>query len=339
MSSRHKIDLSMRFNRNARLPPSRKIETSNLDPVPASSPATTRIERETYIASPALEEVVNLAIALGRPLLLQGDPGCGKTRLAHAVAYALGLPLEESYIKSTSRAQDLLYTYDAVRRLHDAQLPRESTARHAERGAAAAASHGANPIADYIRFGPLGRAIVRARYGRRSVVLIDEVDKADLDFPNDLLRELDRLEFEVAEAPEMSFSAPPDKPELRPIIIVTHNEEKALPTAFLRRCIFHYVEFPQAELDAIMARHSIEDASLRSKAIEVVTRLRERDLLKKPGLSELLDWVGYLQASDIDAAELDKGLVAAQALLKNVSDLKVARETFGAVQPAKGSHA
>ncbi|WP_083745467.1 MoxR family ATPase [Variovorax sp. KK3] len=321
MSSRHQIDLSQRFNRRARLPATRRIEATGSDSVPASRPPKAEVQREAYLASPALEEVVNLAIALGRPLLLQGDPGCGKTRLAHAVAYALGLPIEESYIKSTSKAQDLLYTYDAVRRLHDVQLPtgKGGTPR-------------ANTVADYIRFGPLGRAIVRASHGRRSVVLIDEVDKADLDFPNDLLRELDRLEFEVAESPDIAFKVPPDQPALRPIIIVTHNEEKALPTAFLRRCIFHYVEFPKDELDAILAQHSITDAALRSKAIEVVTRLRQRDLLKKPGLSELLDWVGYLQANKTPPAALDR-LPAVQALIKNVADLKPAQEAFASATP------
>ena len=321
MSSRHQIDLSLRFDRKARLPASRKIESTATDEVPPSRPAKVEVQREAYLASPALEEVVNLAIALGRPLLLQGDPGCGKTRLAHAVAYALGLPLEESYIKSTSKAQDLLYTYDAVRRLHDAQLPpAEGEPRRP------------NTVAQYIRFGPLGRAIIRASHGRRSVVLIDEVDKADLDFPNDLLRELDRLEFDVAEAPEIAYRVPPDQPALRPIIIVTHNEEKALPTAFLRRCIFHYVKFPADELEAILAQHSIDDAELRRKAIEVVNKLRERELLKKPGLSELLDWVGYLQARKTRPAELDR-LPAVQALIKHVADLEKAHAAFPSSMP------
>lgn len=330
MSSRHQIDLSVRFDRTIVQPPTRKIEIADTQPVPAKRPPMAEVASEIYTASAALEEVVNLAIALGRPLLLQGDPGCGKTRLAHAVAYALGLPIEESYIKSTSRAQDLLYTYDAVRRLHDAQLPQARTP--------GADAQGPKPIGDYIRFGPLGRAIIRAGHGRRSVVLIDEVDKADLDFPNDLLRELDRLEFSVAEAPEMSFQAPLDKPELRPIIIVTHNEEKALPTAFLRRCIFHYVEFPQTELDAIMAQHEIDDERLRSTAIEVITRLRERDLIKKPGLSELLDWVGYLQKTNVDPVEAED-LPAAQALIKSVADLKPAQEAFEEARTALGGHA
>ena len=323
MTSRHQIDLSLHFDRLAELPPTRRIEIDEQDPVPPTRPKKATVERETYLATKALQEVVNLAIALGRPLLLQGDPGCGKTRLAHAIAYAFGLPLAECYIKSTSKAQDLLYGYDAVSRLYDAQLPKAGAARPAARR-----------IENYIRFGPLGRAIVRAGHGRRSVVLIDEIDKADLDFPNDLLRELDRLEFEVAEAPTMRYRVPPGRPDLRPIIVVTHNEEKALPTAFLRRCVFHYVEFPQAELDAILSQHRIADAALRGKAIEVVTRLRARNLLKKPGLSELLDWVGYLQATGVDAESLGDELPAAQALMKTVPDLKQAHEEFAGSEGA-----
>src|SRR5262249_17797726 len=160
------------------------------DPEPDGPVPTVKVEREPYRASGELEDAVNLAIALGRPLLLQGDPGAGKTRLAHALAYALRLPLEGAYVKSTSRGQDLLYTFDAVRRLYDAQLPGD--ARHDTR--------------DYLRLGPLGRAIARGQHGRRSVLLIDEIDKADLDFPNDLLRELDQLTFEVPEVDGLRYA-------------------------------------------------------------------------------------------------------------------------------------
>jgi MoxR-like ATPase len=308
MRSRHSIDTSTKFTPAPARKDTRRIEVAAVDPVPPAKPPTEVVRREVYLANPAITDAVNLAIALGRPLLLQGDPGCGKTRLAYAVAYSLGLPIEECYIKSTTRAQDLLYGYDAVNRLYDAQL-----------GAQAPKDKGGRPRSEdprnYIRLGPLGRAIVRATHGRRSVVLIDEIDKADLDFPNDLLRELDRLEFEIPESGDR-FVVPDDRPDLRPIIFVTHNEEKALPTAFLRRCIFHFVEFPgKGEVDQILGAHRIEDPELRRIAIAVVEELRSQDLVKKPGLAELLDWAGYLQAAKISPKTLRSRLTADAAEL------------------------
>ena len=310
MRTRHEVDTSLRFDRLESQPETRNIEEPGLDPVPESSPPTRSIAREPYLASGGLQDAVNLAIALGRPLLLQGDPGAGKTRLAYAVAFALGLPLEEAYIKSTSRAQDLLYTYDAVQRLYDAQFPAGEKQQESVRN-----------IRDYIRMGPLGRAIARAEYGRRSIVLIDEIDKADIDFPNDLLRELDQLVFDVPEVPGLRFMVSDDRPDLRPIVFVTNNEEKTLPAAFLRRCIFHYVEFPDDSktLNGILALHGIENLQLRDEAIDVLLRLRKLDLSKKPGLSELLDWAGYLQATGTPAGELAR-LPHSGALLKQRSD-------------------
>jgi MoxR-like ATPase len=341
MGSRHEIDTSLRFDRNAKLSDNKKIEVPDTDPVPRSAPPTVLVAREIYRASTSLEEAVNLAIALGRPLLLQGDPGSGKTRLAHAIAFAFGFPLEECYIKSTTKAQDLLYSYDAVTRLYDAQLAGRGLAVDAKtakfKGKAAANAESVTPdIRRYIRFGPLGRAIIRASYGRRSVVLIDEIDKADIDFPNDLLRELDRLEFEVAESPDLRFGVAAGRPDLRPIIVITHNEEKALPTAFLRRCVFHFVEFPRdpLDLDAILGAHAIRDPKLRDLAVNVVNRLRSRSLLKKPGLSELLDWAGYLQATGVKPDDID-GLPAAEALLKSVQDLKQGEEEFSSTASAE----
>jgi MoxR-like ATPase len=315
--SKRSIDTSTSFSTIAykSLPNSRDIETLEVT-VSQKDPTQKRItiEKEPYLPDDKLVEAVNLAIALGRPLLLQGEPGCGKTRLAYAVAYALGLPLEVSYIKSTSRAQDLLYTYDAVNRLYDAQLGAEGQR--------------SRDIGNYIQLGSLGRAIARAQYGRRSVVLIDEIDKADLDFPNDLLWEMDRLEFRVTEAPDIYYTVG-DNPALRPIVFVTHNEEKALPTAFLRRCIFHYVEFPQTEelLQQVLATHEISNQELSEKAIEVLLKLRKLDLSKPSGLSELLDWVGYLEAVKTSPEELEK-LPYLGALLKQESDRQRAMEAF-----------
>ncbi|NMG21233.1 AAA family ATPase [Brasilonema bromeliae] len=312
--SKRSVDTSTKYSTIAyeSLPDSLEVEDSEVDPVSEKDPPKKKIYKEPYLPDKKLAEAVDLAIALGRPLLLQGEPGCGKTRLAYAVAYALGLPLEVSYIKSTSRAQDLLYTYDAVNRLYDAQL-----------GADGPCKNGiplSRDIGNYIRLGPLGRAIARAQYERRSVVLIDEIDKADLDFPNDLLWELDRLEFRVTEAPDIYYAVG-DNPALRPIVFVTHNEEKALPTAFLRRCIFHYVEFPQTEelLQQVLATHEISNQQLSEKAIKVLLKLRGLDLSKRPGLSELLDWVGYLEAVKTPVEELDK-LPYLGTLLKQESD-------------------
>ncbi|HUN32167.1 MAG TPA: MoxR family ATPase [Trebonia sp.] len=324
MPSRHQVDLSTRFTAGAPQPPTRQVEQAGGDlgrwdgPLP-----TVTVEREPYIAGPELQDAVNLAIALGRPLLLQGDPGVGKSRLAHAVAYALGLPLEEAYVKSTSHAQDLLYTYDAVARLYDAQLP------------------GDRKVAvDYIRLGPLGRAIARAQHGRRSVVLIDEIDKADIDFPNDLLHELDQLRFAIPEAGGgAGFAVPGDRPDLRPIVIVTNNEEKALPAAFLRRCVFHYIEFPtQAEqLSEILAAHEVGDPVLREEAIAILRQLRGMDLAKKPGLSELLDWVSYRQAVGGKPADENGDIPHLGALLKRRDDQRRAREQRGSSTERIGS--
>jgi MoxR-like ATPase len=270
------------------------------------------IPKELYMPDSKLKEAVDLAIALGRPLLLQGEPGGGKTRLAYAVAYALGLPLEANYIKSTSRAQDLLYSYDAINRLYDVQMNDERS----------------KEIKNYIQLAPLGRAIARAQHGRRSVVLIDEIDKADLDFPNDLLWELDRLEFLVNEVPGLKYAVG-DAPSLRPIVFVTHNEEKALPAAFLRRCIFHYIEFPTTvdRLQEVLETQQISNMELRSKAIEIIFKLRDLGLSKNPGLSELLDWVGYLDAVKMPVENLDK-LPKIGTLLKRENDRIRAMKDF-----------
>lgn len=314
---RHRLDTKTVFSMKDYEASSEKvIEKPELEPVPEKLTKADQatVCREPYHANDSLIEVVNLAISLGRPLLLQGDPGCGKTRLAYVIAFALGLPQEEFYIKSTSRAQDLLYSYDAVNRLYDAQIG-EAKSKN---------------IKKYIQLGPLGRAIARAQYGRRSVVLLDEIDKADLDFPNDLLWELDRLEFRVNEARDIHYAIG-DHPELRPIIVITHNEEKPLPPAFLRRCIFHYLEFPKNEDDLlrILRLHEIENEKLSQKAVGVLQRLRDPhfNLAKKPGLSELIDWVKYLELQDMPPEQLDN-LPFLNALLKQRGDQEYAHKHF-----------
>jgi MoxR-like ATPase len=339
--TRHRIDASTSFSGidYQSLQETREIEDSNVDPIAKENPPKRTVPREPYLADEKLMQAVDLAIALGRPLLLQGEPGCGKTQLAYAVSYALGLPLEVSPVKSTSRAQDLLYTYDAINRLYDAQLG----------GHGPKAEGGDTPrvkaVREYISLGPLGRAIARATYGRRSVVLIDEIDKADLDFPNDLLWELDRLAFTVPEAPDMSYEIG-DDPSLRPIVLVTHNEEKALPAAFLRRCVFHYVGFPEDEeqLHKIIKLHQTADPNLNAKeekplltnrASEVLMRIRELDLHKKPGLSELLDWVGYLRYKDVDPEALDE-IPHSGALLKHESDRQHVLKELASQRPSRG---
>jgi MoxR-like ATPase len=317
---KRKIDNSIAFSKidYAEQPPTKEIE----DPNVVGDFKRKEVDKEPYLFDDKLKQAIDLAIALGRPLLLEGEPGCGKTSLVYAVAYALGLPLEINYIKSTSRAKDLLYTYDAVNRIYDAQIHDEKS----------------KEIVKYIKFAPLGRAIVRAGLekgqGRRSVVLIDEIDKADLDFPNDLLWELDRMEFQIDEIPGHTYSVG-DNPHLRPIVIVTNNGEKTLPAAFLRRCIFHYVKFPEnnAQLEEVLKVHEFQNVELSKKAIDIVLELRELDLNKKPGLSELVDWVGYLEAVDMPIEQLEhKQPPHIGALLKHNGDITRAESHFGRSQ-------
>jgi MoxR-like ATPase len=258
-----------------------------------------------YIATDDLKLAVNAAVVLQRPLLIKGEPGTGKTMLAEEVAAALGKPLIQWHIKSTTKAQQGLYEYDAVSRLRDSQLGDEKVKN----------------IANYIHQGMLWKAFAAEE---QVVLLIDEIDKADIEFPNDLLRELDRMEFYVYETRQTV------KAIHRPIIIITSNNEKELPDAFLRRCFFHYIRFPDRDtMQQIVEVHypGLKKALLK-EAMEVFFDIREMPgLKKKPSTSELLDWIKLLVAEDIPPEALKTGEAGKMipplygALLKNEQDV------------------
>ena len=247
---------------------------------------------------------VNAAITLERPLLVKGEPGTGKTELARQVAASLGLPMIEWNVKSTTRAQQGLYEYDAVSRLRDSQLGDERV----------------HDVSNYIRKGKLWQAF---EAGERVVLLIDEVDKADIEFPNDLLQELDRMEFHVYETGQTVKAA------VRPIVIITSNNEKELPDAFLRRCFFHYIRFPEPEVlrRIVEVHHPGIKPALLTAALTQFYELREQPgLKKKPSTSEVIDWLKLLLAEDLTAEDLkrDGGDALPKlhgALLKNEQDV------------------
>ncbi|MHA7866404.1 MAG: AAA family ATPase [Salipiger thiooxidans] len=259
---------------------------------------------DTYVATDDLTMAVNAAITLERPLLVKGEPGTGKTELARQVAEALGLPMLEWNIKSTTRAQQGLYEYDAVSRLRDSQLGDERV----------------HDVSNYIRKGKLWQAF---EADGKLVLLIDEIDKADIEFPNDLLQELDRMEFHVYETGETV------RARQRPIVIITSNNEKELPDAFLRRCFFHYIRFPDHDTlrRIVEVHHPGIKPALLTAALTQFYELREQPgLKKKPSTSEVLDWLKLLLAEDLDAEDL-KGDAANSlprlhgALLKNEQDV------------------
>ncbi|MBD2560314.1 MULTISPECIES: AAA family ATPase [Nostoc] len=267
-----------------------------------------------YLPNPELVEAVNLAIYLERPLLLKGEPGCGKTQLASAVAYELGLNLEAWYVKSTSRAKDGLYNYDAVGRLRDAQLAASGRLTEEQ------IQRIDDPIT-YVRWGPLGRAFQQEN---RTVALIDEIDKADIDFPNDLLLELDQKRFSIEETgQEIEAKA-------APIVLITSNDEKDLPDAFLRRCLFHYVEFPSPEKLIQIMNTLFPTASevLINQAVKRFLELREDmgktkgEAGKKVSTSELIDWFRVLQRYPQDEVmkKLNGKIPYAGVLLKSWDD-------------------
>ena len=261
---------------------------------------------KSYIATPDLMVAVNAAITLQRPLLIKGEPGTGKTVLAHEIAAALDLPLITWHVKSTTKATHGLYEYDAVSRLRDSQLGDAKV----------------KDIANYIKPGRVWQAFTAPE--KRNVLLIDEIDKADIEFPNDLLLELDRMEFHVTETGQTI------KAVHRPVVIITSNNEKELPDAFLRRCFFHYIKFPDREtMEQIIAVHHPDvQKNLVREALTVFFELREVPGLKKrPSTSELLDWIKLLMADDVPPEALRSKDVKTAipplygALLKNEQDV------------------
>ena len=256
-----------------------------------------------YVASGQLLASVNVAIALQKPLLVKGEPGTGKTMLAQAIANSLGKKLIIWNIKSTTKAQDGLYMYDTIQRLYDGQFGEE----------------GVNDIARYIKLGKLGEAFESEE---QVILLIDELDKADLEFPNDLLWELDQMEFYIHETKRTV------KAKHRPIVIITSNAEKELPDAFLRRCIFHYIDFPdQALMEEIVRTHypDVEDKLLKD-AMEAFYWIRSmKDIRKKPSTSELIDWINALQIGGIPTDKLRSELPFIGVVVKKDEDLETVK--------------
>jgi MoxR-like ATPase len=257
---------------------------------------------DRYLASAELRDAVNVAVALEKPLLIRGEPGTGKTVLAEAIAEGLVMELLCWNIRSTSKAQEGLYVYDTVQRLNDARF----------------GDRDISDVRPYIKFGPLGRSFLAPQ---RVVLLIDEIDKADLEFPNDLLHELDRMTFTVAETGETHTA------RQRPIVVITSNNEKELPDAFLRRCVFHYIAFPERELmeQIVRVHHPDVERDLLRQVLRRFYWLRDLDAVRKrPSTSELIDWIGALRRGGISGERIEAELPFLGVLLKRESDVGVA---------------
>ncbi len=256
---------------------------------------------EDYIASEELSRIVNVALLLERPLLVKGEPGTGKTLLARSIAEGLGLDLLTWHVKSTTKAKEGLYVYDTVQRLYDSRF----------------GGDGVGQIERYIELGPLGRAFDA---DKRVVLLIDEVDKADIEFPNDLLHELDAMSFRIAETDRVVEA------KHRPVVIITSNSEKELPDAFLRRAIFHFLSFPDRALMGRIVGVHFRDlpTQLLDAALDAFYRLRGVDgIRKRPSTSELVDWISALLAHGVEPSSLERDIPFLGVLLKREQDVEL----------------